>query len=404
MRPAGRHRVVVSPPVAAFIVSLVLALNQVRTTVDQWGKFILGLPGNSDFANYYVYARVGLHAGWDKLYDLASYRQEWLALGGAPVIPWFPIIYPPPLAWVVIPFTFLPLSIAFAVWTALLIALVLFSWRLLAPWESPLARWTALAATVALFPILFALLLGQILIVELAAVALAWRLLQKGKDVLAGILLVILVFKPQVAFLVPFALLVIGRRKTFWVWAGGTAVIAAIAVLSTGIDGIGMYAGRLARAAVVSPEFVVPGQITLDGLLAHGIVAHVAEALVALLTLVVAYRHRHTGPSMPMAAALVGSILATPYLHVQDLATLLVAGAFALQTQPGPWLRRVLMAGYLLLLGLSYWEFEPLGSVLGPLLIVAEAAFLVALWPVGASSRAEGQVRASQRVPLDRSA
>jgi hypothetical protein len=391
-------------PVAAFIVTLVLAINQARATVVQWKPFILGLPGNSDFANYYVYARVGLHAGWSRLYDLAAYRQEWLAMGGAPVIPWFPIIYPPPLAWVVIPFTFLPLSVAFAVWTALLIGLLLFSWRLLAPWDSPIARWTALAATLALFPVLFALMLGQILIVELAAIALAWRLLQKDNDVLAGILLITLLFKPQVAFLVPFALLVIGRRKTFFVWAGGTAVIAAVVVFSTGIDGIGMYAGRLGRAAVVSPEFVVPSQITLDGLLAHSIVAHVAEALVALLTLVVAYRHRHAGPAMPMAVALVGSILATPYLHAQDLATLLVAGALAIQTRPGPWLRRVLVTGYLLLLALSYWEFEPLGSVFGPLLIVAEVAFLVAVWPVRASGRTEGEVRAFRQVPLDRSA
>jgi len=222
--------------------------------------------------------------------------------------------------------------------------------------------------------------------------------------VLAGIVLLTIVFKPQVAFLVPFALLVIGRRKAFWVWAGGTGVIAAVALLSTGIDGIGVYAGRLARAAAVSSEFVIPSQVTLDGLLAHGIVAHAAESLVAVLTLVVAYRHRHAGPSMPMAAALVGSILATPYLHVQDLATLLVAGAFALRAQPGPLLRRVLVAGYLLLLGLSYWEFEPLGNVLGPLLIVAEAAFLVALWPVGASVRTGAQVPAVQRAPLDRSA
>src|SRR5207302_8824777 len=147
------------------IVSLALAVIQLRATLDQWGKFILRHPGYSDFANYYVYARVGLHAGWNRLYDLGAYRQEWLNFGGAPIIPWFPIIYPPPLAWVIVPFTLLPFSVAFAVWTGLLIGLILYSWRLLAPSDSTIARWTALAATLAVFPVLFALVLGQILIV-----------------------------------------------------------------------------------------------------------------------------------------------------------------------------------------------------------------------------------------------
>src|ERR1700745_749312 len=87
--------------VLAFIVLVGLAINNLRISVGAAGKFILAHPGFSDFASYYIYARVGLHQGWNHLYDLAAQRQEWFRLGGPDAIPWFAMLYPPPLAWLV---------------------------------------------------------------------------------------------------------------------------------------------------------------------------------------------------------------------------------------------------------------------------------------------------------------
>jgi len=114
------------------VVVIALAINQIRVAMEGWGSFVLRHPGFADFGNYYLYARVGLHQGWSRLYDLAAQQQEWLRLGGPDVIPWFPIIYPPPLAWLVVPFTLLPMPLAFACWTALLFGLVLLTCRLVA--------------------------------------------------------------------------------------------------------------------------------------------------------------------------------------------------------------------------------------------------------------------------------
>lgn len=371
-----RHRP--TRPQLILLVCIGLALNQIRAAMDLWGSFILRHPGFADFGSYYVYARVGLHQGWNRLYDLAAERQEWLALGGSQAIPWFPsgIIYPPPLAWVVAPFTALPLPLAFACWSVVLLSLLLLAWRLVALAQPPLTRWTSLAITLAMFPVLFGLLLGQILIAELAAIAATWWLLKRNRELAAGLLLTTLVFKPQVAFLVPVALLVAGRWRAVLTWLAASMVIVAIAVATTGIDGLHVYAERLMRAAVVAPEFVVPTQFTLQGLLGHGLGTQLLRGLLAILTLAVAHRHRREGVAIPIAVGLVGSLLVTPYLHDQDLAALLLAGGIALHRPVDIWERRLLVAGFFVLLGVSYWGFGPWGGILGPMLVILEVAWL----------------------------
>jgi hypothetical protein len=380
-----------------------LAINQFRIGLESWG-IVLWRPGFADFGNYYLYAQVGLHQGWNHLYDLAAQRQEWLHLGGADVIPWFPIIYPPPLPWLVVPFTLLPLPVAFACWSALLVGCVVLAWRLVVPNRSRLARWTALAASLAVMPVLYALILGQVLILELAAIAVAWWLVSRGRELPAGIVLTVLVFKPQVAFLVPVALLVIGRWRTVAIWLSGSALIALVALLTTGIDGLREYANRVSDAASTPPQFFVPTQFTLAGLFGHGVLTVGVALLLVALTIAAVYRHRGEGPALPVACALVGSMLVTPYLHQQDLATLLLAGGIALQGRLDQWQVRVLIAGYLLILAISYWGFGSLGPILGALLLFSEAIFLLAACVLPISSGVARGTPTLDEVPLDRTA
>ncbi|TME58025.1 MAG: DUF2029 domain-containing protein [Chloroflexi bacterium] len=360
------------------VLLIALAINQIRIAMEGWGSFVLRHPGFADFGNYYLYALVGLHQGWSRLYDLAAQQQEWLRLGGSDVIPWFPIIYPPPLAWLVVPFTLLPMPLAFACWAALLFGLVLLTCRLVALEQTRLARWTPVVAVLAVFPVLYALILGQVLILELAALAAAWWLVSKGREIPAGILLTVLVFKPQVAILVPVALLLIGRWRTVAVWVAGSALIAAVALMTTGVDGLRDYASRLSGAAATAPEFLVPTQFTLGGFIGHGMVRLAVAGLLIAVTAAVAYRHRHEAPAIPIACALIGSMLVTPYLHSQDLATLLLAGGIAVHGRLDRWQYGLLSAGYLLLLAISYWGFGGWGSILGAALLVSETVWLLA--------------------------
>jgi hypothetical protein len=377
----------------AFFVLVGLAINQLRVAIQGWGQFIFRHPGFADFGNYYLYAQVGLHQGWNRLYDLAAQQQEWMRLGGPDVIPWFPIIYPPPLPWLVVPFTVLSLPVAFACWTALLMGCIFVVWKLVVPIRSRLTRWTALAAMLAVVPVVYALILGQVLILELAAIATAWWLVSRGREIPAGILLTVLVFKPQVAILVPVAVLVIGRWRTVAVWVGGSALIAVIALISTGISGLHDYAIRLSDAAAATPEFLVPTQFTLAGVFGRGIFTLAVSGLLIALTIAAAYRHRHDGPAMPVACALVGSMLVTPYLHSQDFATLLLAGGIALHGHLDRWQYRMLIAGYVLLLAISYWGFGRWGPILGAMLLLGEVLWLLVALRV---RRSGGAVRETE--------
>src|SRR6266849_10841021 len=97
------------------VILFALSLVPVGIELVRWGIY-LHRPGYTDFGDYYLYASMGLHHGWNTLYHLAVEQQEWQALGGMAVLPFYPMIYPPPLAWLIAPFALLPLRLAFAIW------------------------------------------------------------------------------------------------------------------------------------------------------------------------------------------------------------------------------------------------------------------------------------------------
>jgi hypothetical protein len=62
-----------------------------------------------------------------------------------------------------------------------------------------------------------------------------------------------------------------------------------------------------------------------------------------------AWRHRHLGVEVPMAAGITASLLFTPYVGFQDFAMLVVAGWLVLRAQPSPWQLGLMVLGYALL-------------------------------------------------------
>jgi hypothetical protein len=47
-----------------------------------WGHNILRRPGYSDSGQFYLYARRGIHRGWNTLYDVAAQKPIWIGMGG----------------------------------------------------------------------------------------------------------------------------------------------------------------------------------------------------------------------------------------------------------------------------------------------------------------------------------
>ena len=296
-----------------------------------------------DFALYYVFARIGLHHGFGSLYDLSAQRQEWHAFG--PTF-FYPEIFPPTLAWLVAPFALWPFPLALTLWTALLLVALVVTWWVCAPGFRWPVRGAHLAVALAAAPVAFGLLLGQVVFVVAAAVGVGWWLLRRERPFSAGLVLALIALKPQLAFLLPLALLAGGRWRAFAGWLAGSSTILAVCILTLGIGGLAVYARLLVEATSALDTLMVPVKLTLAGLLDQGMLAHAAQVTVVLLTLACCWRRRADAPEFPIAAGLCASLLVTPFIHTQDLAMLFPAAWLSLRTGWSPFERALGLSGY----------------------------------------------------------
>jgi hypothetical protein len=352
---------------------VVLGLLAIRNVIGV-ANFALHRAMEGDFAQYYAFARIGLHDGWSRIYDLEAQRASWRAVG---VLLWSPAIYPPPMGWFVAPFALLPFPTAYALWNLLLAVSLVTAWRLAASggWRIRLGH---LALALALPVIGHGLLLGQVVFVVAAVIAgVAW-LMAKDRQILAGLLLTAIALKPQLAFLVPFALLATGRIKVFAAWVAGSMALLALAFMTLGAEGLQEYATRILHSADTVSSLYVPVGLTLPGLLGGGISAHAAQvAIVALVLFTAWHRREGQGGTFAITAGVVGSLLVTPFIHPQDLAVVLPAMWIYLRSAPPVAERATALAGmlaalliatpFLLLLAIGAWllpgrkpDFSPL--------------------------------------------
>ena len=364
-------------PAAVLVVTGALALRNLIGVLH----FALNRALEGDFAVYYIFARVGIDHGWQSLYDAGAMRQEWIALGSAFL---YPALYPPTLAWFVAPFAALPFAIGYALWNVLLVASLLLTWWLTVPPYRRLVRLGHLALAVALPSVAFGLLLGQVVILVAAAVSISWWLLRHNRPLAAGLVLSLIALKPQLALMVPVALLVAGQWRAFVGWAAGSLAMLGGALATTGIAGLQTYVSLLANSAHDPGAMMVYPQLTLPGLLGGGLVAAIAGGLIVAVTLVLVWRRRESGLEFPFAAGLCASLLIASFLHPQDVAVLLPAAWLWLRTVPRG-LERVLgLTGFVAALGLT--TPLPLLLVLAGWLVSDRALVLSASRRSGSSS------------------
>lgn len=299
-------------------------------------RFALHRALEGDFALYYVFARIGIKHGFQALYDVALQRQESRALGQ---VLWYPEIYTPPVAWLVAPFALMPFAWANLFWSVFLGLAFLLTWWLTAPGRG-LPKAAYLVVALALPPIAFGLLLGQVVIVVAAAVATGTWLMRRGQLFAAGIVMSVIALKPQLAFLLPLTLLAGGHVRTVAGWLTGSLVLLTAALITTGAQGLLTYGSRLVDAAYSPQTFVVPVGVTLSGLLGNGLVAHLVQGIIAAGVIGLAWQERARGPELGIALGLFGSLLVTPFVHAQDLTMLMPATLLYLRT-PAPRLERM---------------------------------------------------------------
>jgi hypothetical protein len=337
---------------------------------------------HNDLTFYYAGARIGLVHGWASIYDLHLQQVELDAMGsGMTIAQLARFISPPPLAWLAAPFTALPFPIAYWAWSATLLAALVLTWQLAAP-GSGRARLIHLAAALGWLPVIYSLQLGQPGLFVALGVAACYALLRTGHPTWAGIALAPLVLKPQLAFLVPLALLAARRDRAFLASALALGLLAALSAVALGPGGVATYEARLSFASGVP----VNRALTLAPWVGNLIVTRAVQAVIAVWALALVYLMRRRGLEWTFVPVLVGGLLASPYLHLDDLEMLGLAGWLYLRT-PGPsWVWAYMVGVVIAVEGEPFW---------GPLpVIVAELVILALISVVALRSEAGSIVQA----------
>ena len=334
----------------------------------QWAQAYASDNFHNDLTFYYAAAKIGLSHGWQSIYDLRLQQEALDALGSRIQIAELArYISPPPVAWLAVPLTLLPFQAAYLVWSALLLGALGWTWYLTAPGTGRL-RLVYLAAAVGWLPVIYGLQLGQPGLFVALGVAGCYALLRSGRPFWAGLALGALVLKPQLAFLVPPALLVGGRYRAFWGSVVAVGVLALVAAVVVGPSGIATYQERLTFAAGVP----VNRELTIAGLIGNVPVARVIQVVLAIWSLVLVFRLRGRGHEWIFIPVLVGGLVASPYLHLDDLVMLGLAGWLYLRTSPRPgWSWIAVIALVIAAEGIPYWGPWPVisGDLLALLLL-----------------------------------
>lgn len=289
-----------------------------------------------DFYVYYLAAQIGTAHSWATIYDPSVFLPIVTDAVGKPL----PYLNPPELAWIVLPLSWMPYSLAAGLWAVVLLLALAATWYLVAP-GTALAKAAHAAAAIVLLPVFVSIFIGQVSLVIVAAVALAWWLLQRERPWLAGIALAALFLKPQAAFLVPPVLLLAGYWRVVLGWLAATAPLIMVGLLAVGTS----ISHNIQQSMAAVHDIPGPIQISLERQLPSPL-ALAGVAFVLYASMVVVIRSRRSGPSIPMAAGLLASIAISPYINFYDLSAPLLAGWLILQTKPPRWQRTVTFAMY----------------------------------------------------------
>jgi hypothetical protein len=372
--PAGWPRL---PLAIALLAGLDAAL--VRADVD--ARFLWQHPTSNDFGEYYLAGRIGLARGWAAVYDVPSYMAAARGFIGFPDAN----ANLPVVAWLAAPLTHLPYRLALGLWLLVLAGAVVWVWRAAVPAGGPASRAAHLMAWLATFPLAFAFLLGQLSVAVIALVVLHWWLLRSGREVAAGVALGLAFVKPQLVFLVPVALVASGRWRPAAACGAVVLAIGGLCLLLLGPHGIAAY--RASVAVELPTRFDA-----LAAQLPAGFPMPPIMLAIAGLALVPAFVGGEGSAELGLAAAVVGSLLASPYLNPEDGAILVPCAWLVLRARPAGWTGPALLLSY---------PAVALRNVFGPgPVLIVEALWLVALAAVAIRSpRGSARVRGAAPRP-----
>jgi hypothetical protein len=308
--------------------------------IGRWIDHFRSNPNAEDFSLHVVAAHVGLTDGWSHIYDLDLMKAASAFMTARPIDTTHVFMSPPPAAWMVVPLAWLPVPVGYLIWTLISLAALIAAWWLVCP-GSRLARITLLLIALAIWPMHYQFWLGQWVVACFALLALVWWLLERDRQVLAGIVLAIpFFFRPQDALLLPLALLVSGRWKPVAAFAVTGLVIGVLTLLSLGLGGLASWIDILSQ--IRADPFQAP--LTYSFIFGRGPLTTGLELSLALAALALAW-YRRDRLDLVFALGLVGSTASATYLHEYDVAILVLGAWIVLRSRPSMSQRMWLIAG-----------------------------------------------------------
>jgi alpha-1,2-mannosyltransferase len=286
-------------------------------------------PLGTDFSNVYAAGKYVLEGKPDAPFSPQLQYEKEQSIFGADT-PFYGWHYPPVFLALAAALAFLPYLAALALWQ--LATLVLYLWNVVAIMRDSRAYLPALA-----FPAVFINLThGQNGFLTAALLG-GGMLFMDRTPVLAGMLLGLLVYKPQFGLLVPLALAVSGRWRVFWTAAATVIAVCAATYFAYGAAVWDAFRESLAFTRTVVLEEGGTGFYKIQSAFAavrlwDGPVAlaYAAQAIVTLAAAFVIVRiwRSESALAFKAAALIAGAILATPYSLDYDLVVMGPAIAF----------------------------------------------------------------------------
>lgn len=279
----------------------------------------------SDFFGLWSVAKFAAAHPAAEVYDAPALRGYQLALGMDPRSD-YPFPYPPYFLLMLRPLAALPYVWAYVL--TLGSTLGLYVWATVGRhWRPALVAAAVFAPTSTL-----TLVAGQAGFLSAALLVGGYRLIGRW-PLAAGVLFGLAAYKPQLALLVPVALIAARRWDTV---AAAASTIVLLMIAASTVFGTDIWAAWLADLGGYSAEFTsASGKVghlmptIVQSLMAFGLPLRLAEAgqaVAGLLAAGVVWTCFRRGPSLLAAtAALVGAFLATPHAFVYDMPPLTTA-------------------------------------------------------------------------------
>ena len=352
----------------------------------------LGRPFGDDFVNYWSGAFLAFHGRVAEVYDFAAFHAFEQSVT-AQSIQYYHYSYPPVLPLLTLPLAVIPYVPALFVWLG-------------ATWY---AFYRALNLTGHAHVLLLSLAVPALFISAVggqngamtAALLGGGLMLVDRRPIIAGILFGMMIYKPHLALMLPFALLA-GRRWLVALVTGATAVLLVVASVAVyGVDAWLHYRHNidLLRTVILEDGTGVSHRMVSVFVFARHFGAGAAmsyawQAVGALVAAVFIARSwwRDEPAHIRNAVLIIGTCLATPYLQDYDL----VFGAFVVVwlhmaekdlKVPLQWVRGA-MAMVLLLPLVNAPLAKFIGPSVGPLVFLPVFALLIYLGAEHARTRA----------------